>query len=479
MPKRNPPKKNKSIYEDLVFRPLKNEDGTKPSAYKDYFHQLPETTRRQRCSQFDPCPICDPEDAAYRIVFNNEDLSNAAIEACNKDQWYRFIDHLNKAEAKKGGRVKDILNPNVFIDEEIRNAMKQSFKKMNTLPAPKPKPAPPLIPSEVAPFLTDAPAGSFESIIGQEEALSELRAAIEGPIKQKELYQKYSLTHPKGALLFGPPGYGKTLFAKAAAAAELSRLYGTDNSKLISLSGTELQSGYVGETEKRIKAIFNYARAYRAHYGHPLLVFFDEAEALFPDRNSKSRRVYGYEESQVATFLAEIDGMKENGAFLLLATNRQHAIDEALLRDGRCDFKIQITRPTREAVETILRLEFEKKPIADTIEDLTFAALESLYSPHNILKEGIVVDIDFEKKKIKKEGHAFLLEHIMSGAIAASIPDRAARVAFAREVKGKGPSGVSVPDVLAAITRLFKENKPLDHSFALEEFVENLRKEHQ
>ncbi|NNW55478.1 MULTISPECIES: AAA family ATPase [unclassified Roseobacter] len=387
--------------------------------------------------------------------------------------------YLDQASREKRKMEPSKSNPSITDYDDYLDEVRKAFVSAPyTIAKPEPKPEPPAVPSEVAPFLTDAPAGSFETIIGQEEALSELRAAIEGPIKQKGLYQKYSLPHPKGALLFGPPGCGKTLFAKAAAS-ELSRLYNTNNSKLISLSGTELQSSYVGETEKRIKAIFNYARAYKAHYGHPLLIFFDEAEALFPDRNSKGRRVYGYEESQVATFLAEIDGMKENGAFLLLATNRQHAIDEALLRDGRCDFKIQITRPSREAVETILRLEFEKKPIADTIEDLTFAALESLYSPHNILKEGIIVDIDFEKKKIKKEGQAFLLEHIMSGAIAASIPNRAARVAFAREVKGEGPSGISIPDVLTAITRLFEENKPLDHSFALKEFVENLRKEHQ
>src|SRR5204863_180748 len=156
--------------------------------------------------------------------------------------------------------------------------------------------------------------------VGNEAALEQLRDAIQAPVKHKELYQAYGMKMPKGALLSGPPGCGKTMFARAAAS-EMKRLYG-EATEFISLSGSELQSMFIGETEARIKAIFTYAREYKAHHGHPLLVFMDEAEVLLPDRTGRIRRVASWEESQVATFLAEMDGMQESGAFVLLATNR-------------------------------------------------------------------------------------------------------------------------------------------------------------
>src|SRR5690606_17531596 len=161
---------------------------------------------------------------------------------------------------------------------------------------------------------------------------------------------------PKGAMLSGPPGCGKTMFAKAAAA-EMKRLYG-EEVEFISISGSSLQSMFIGETEARISAIFTFAREYRAYRGHPLLVFMDEADVLLPDRTGRVRRVASWEESQVATFLAEMDGMQESGAFVLLATNRPEVIDQAVLRDGRCDFKIVVKRPTRDALQIILEKNF-------------------------------------------------------------------------------------------------------------------------
>lgn len=329
-------------------------------------------------------------------------------------------------------------------------------------------------------WLIKAPDQNFDDIIGNEEALAQLKDAIQAPVKHRNVYQAYGMKMPKGALLSGPPGCGKTMFARAAAS-EMRRLYG-DKVEFICVSGSELQSSYVGQTEKHIKAIFTFAREYSIYHGHPLLVFMDEAETLLPDRTGRIRYVYSWEESQVATFLAEMDGIQESGAFLLLASNRPEVIDSAVLRDGRCDFKITIQRPTFASVEAILQKSFKGILTGqDHVNDLVFAALESLYDPHRIIIEAHAfrlglkdkgLQISPENLKLEVKDKHFLLAHIISGAIAVSIPARAKRWAFARDKLGDVARGVTVQDVIRAVDNLFEENKKLDHSYALEEFTQ-------
>jgi len=326
---------------------------------------------------------------------------------------------------------------------------------------------------KVKDWIVPAPAQAFDDIVGNEAALEQLRDAIQAPVKHKALYEAYGMKMPKGAMLSGPPGCGKTMFARAAAA-EMKRLYG-DAAEFVSVSGADLQSMFIGETEARIKAIFVFAREYLAYRGHPLLVFMDEAEVLLPDRTGRIRRVASWEESQVATFLAEMDGMQASGAFVLLATNRPEVIDQAVLRDGRCDFKIVVQRPTAEAVEAIVRTNFAGAPIAEDakLEDLVFAAVESLYDPHKIILYAHTLRMQFgggEAPKVEHTEKHFLLEHIVSGAIAASIPGRAKRFAFTRDKADGIARGITVNDVVQAVNAVFEENRTLDHAFALNEF---------
>jgi SpoVK/Ycf46/Vps4 family AAA+-type ATPase len=324
-------------------------------------------------------------------------------------------------------------------------------------------------------WISSAPEQAFDDIVGNDDALAQLRDAIRAPVEHKELYDAYGMKMPKGALLSGPPGCGKTMFARAAAS-EMKRLYG-EGVEFISISGSELQSMYVGETEGRIKAIFTFAREYKAHHGHPLLVFMDEAEVLLPDRTGRVRRVASWEESQVATFLAEMDGIHESGAFVLLATNRPEVMDQAVLRDGRCDFKITVKRPTREAIETILAKNFAGVLLGDDGADtLVFAALESLYNPHRVILEchALLAMFGADGLKVETKDRHFLLEHVVSGAMAASIPQRAIRYAFARDKANGCAKGVLAADVVAAVKDIFEENRGLDHSFALEEFRREL-----
>jgi SpoVK/Ycf46/Vps4 family AAA+-type ATPase len=327
-------------------------------------------------------------------------------------------------------------------------------------------------------WLVAAPAQSFDDIVGNEDALNQLRDAIQAPIKHKELYESYGMKMPKGALLCGPPGCGKTMFARAAAS-EMKRLYG-ETTEFLLVAGSSLQTMYVGQTEAYIRAIFDFAREYKAYRGHPLLVFMDEAEVLLPDRTGRIRRVAPWEESQVSTFLAEMDGVTESGAFVLLATNRPEVIDQAVLRDGRCDFKITVKRPTHQAIEVILQKTFAGILTKEPVESLVMAAVEGLFDPHKVLMEAHAIGIDFEKQKLKDfHNKHFLLEHIVSGAMATSIPARAKRYAFARDRDSGTITGVQVMDVIRAVNDLFEENKRLTHEFALNEFREQFMIEAQ
>ena len=331
--------------------------------------------------------------------------------------------------------------------------------------------------AHVANWLIKSDDQVFDDIVGNGEALGQLRDAITAPVVHKELFEAYGMKTPKGALLFGPPGCGKTMFARAAAS-EMRRLYG-DKVEFLSIAGAELQGMYVGQTEKWIKQIFAFAREYKAHHGHPLLVFIDEADAILPDRTSRVRRVTHYEESQVATFLAEMDGVRESGAFVLLATNRPEAIDAAVLRDGRCDFKIEVKRPNAEAIEAILTKAFAKEQrLVASVSDLIFAATESLMDPSKVIVEARMIKVG-QGTLEDVGGRAFLLEHIVSGAMVASIPSRAKRHAFTRDkVTGK-IIGITVADVLSAVNDLFVENKGLDHTFAFQSFMRETQEQFQ
>lgn len=334
---------------------------------------------------------------------------------------------------------------------------------------------------KVEKWISKAPDQQFDDIIGNDEALGQLRDAIEAPKKHKKIYEAYGMRMPKGALLSGPPRCGKTMFARAAAS-EMKKLYKSKKGdvEFISISGSELQSPYVGVTESYIKAIFDFAREYKAYYGHPLLVFMDEAEVLLPDRTGRVRRVSPWEESQVATFLAEMDGMQESGAFMLLATNRPEVIDQAVLRDGRCDFKITVKRPTQEAVQVILERNFKGILAKDPVEDLVFAALESLWDPHKILVEFHAIKATLKEQGFEISDHHqkhFLLEHIVSGAMAAGIPHRAIRYAFARDKLDGEALGVTVADVVTAVNDVYEENKGLEHEFAMQDFRNDFFKE--
>lgn len=405
------------------------------------------------------CAQCNPETAAMARG------GTVTGRSSGRGYEYRMIEEIMRG---RGG---------IFTIDSLSDMIGREFTAR--IPA-EPKNQPPAsytaARKEVEDYICSVPNQSFDDIIGNEDAIGQLIDAIRAPVTHKELYEKYGMKMPKGALLSGPPGCGKTMFARAAAA-EMAKLYGTKDKEFefLSLAGSELQSMYVGQTEAEIKALFTFAREYKAYHGYPLLIFMDECEVILPDRTGRVRRLAPWEESQVATFIAEMDGMQESGAFMLLATNRPEVIDQAVLRDGRCDFKITVKKPTVEAIEVIVRKNFDGCFMKDSLEDLVFAAVESLHDPHKIIVEFHALGINLEATEIKdvlkdvKQKH-FLLEHIVSGAMAASIPARATRYAFARDKANGTVEGITTADVVACVNDLWIENRGLEHSFALNEF---------
>jgi proteasome-associated ATPase len=319
---------------------------------------------------------------------------------------------------------------------------------------------------KVKQWLVTEAGDSFADLHGNEEALAQLKQAISAPVENAELFAAYGMTPPKGAVLFGPPGNGKTMFARAVAGMQ-AKLYKRKVCFLV-INAANIQTGYVNGAEENLEAVYGFADDYFADTGRQLLIFFDEADAAFPPRSGKS---YRYEAATVNAILAHLDGAKKTTAFTIFATNAVDGLDEALLRDGRIDYKVEVKRPTQEAAEKIRAAAICKLPkIAASTGDLLFAGMESLYDPAWVLEDAMGLSIRGGEiaHKIPK---AFLLSHIVSGAMIVSIPERAKRHAFARDLAANTVTGVQVGDMLAAVQEVFNENKNLPHETAKNEFA--------
>lgn len=305
-------------------------------------------------------------------------------------------------------------------------------------------------------ILTNTHKTRWTDVIGNDEAKAALIAAVETPIKHSDLFARYNKTPARGILLSGPPGCGKTMLAKAVAG-ELSRLHGKTQEMLL-LNGPEIQSPYIGKTEKTIRELFTYAREYQQHRGHPLVIFIDEADSLFPVRGTG----YRYEDSQVAAFLSEMDGLKQASAFVILATNRPETIDAAVKRPGRIDRLIQIKRPDREHANILLHklLSVALMPGEDK-NAIVANCLDDLFRDSPIASGSAI------SGKYIKRWHVTLADTISSAAIVGLV-ERAKEFALSRDIPTGVFSGLTLPDFKNAIKDMRKEAAQVDSTTVLE-----------
>ena len=297
----------------------------------------------------------------------------------------------------------------------------------------------PVVRSEVEELvLEEVPDVGYGDIGGLGEQIELIRDAVELPFLHPDLYREHRLTPPRGVLLYGPPGCGKTLIAKAVAASLGAG--GRGEAYFLNIKGPQLLDKYVGETERRIRVIFARARE-KAATGVPVVVFFDEMDSLFRTRGSG--RSSDVETTVVPQMLAEIDGVDElDNVVVIGATNREDMIDPAILRPGRLDVKIRIGRPDRDGAAA--------QGAADALID---QVVEALYTRRRATE---MVELT------RSDGQVEILHvaDLVSGAMLANIVDRAKKAAV-KDLVTNGRRGLTSEHLRRAVIEEIMENEGL------------------
>ncbi|WP_175557503.1 proteasome ATPase [Raineyella antarctica] len=303
-------------------------------------------------------------------------------------------------------------------------------------------------------ILEETPDVAYEDIGGLGPQIEQIRDAVELPFKHRELFGTYDLTPPKGILLYGPPGCGKTMIAKAVAHSLSGEGGAEGRSYFFNIKGPQLLNKYVGESERQIRVVFQRARD-KATTGAPVVIFFDEMESIFRTRGTGLSS--DVETTIVPQLLAEIDGVEQLANVIVIgASNREDMIDPAILRPGRFDVKVRIRRPDRAAARDIFtRYLSDRVPIraGESREVMVAAALDRLYATDASAE---VFEITYASGATATIRYGDLA----SGALIESIVARAKKLAI-KEVLAGGPTGVSTEQLLRATQIQFADHTDL------------------
>jgi proteasome-associated ATPase len=321
-------------------------------------------------------------------------------------------------------------------------------------------------------ILEEVPDISYQDIGGLADQIEQIRDAVELPYLHADLFAEHQLKPPKGILLYGPPGCGKTLIAKAVAnslAKKVAEVTGRSSGRsyFLNIKGPELLNKYVGETERQIRLIFQRAKE-KSGEGVPVIVFFDEMDSIFRTRGSGVSS--DVENTIVPQLLSEIDGVEQlKNVIVIGASNREDMIDPAILRPGRLDVKIKIERPDSEAARDIFsKYLVPSLPLADEVVEaatgdrqqaLTRIIDEAVHRMYSDAEENRFLEVTYANG----DKEILYFKDFNSGAMIENIVNRAKKVAIKRFLE-TGRKGIIAADLFTAVTDEFKENEDLPNT---------------
>jgi proteasome-associated ATPase len=322
-------------------------------------------------------------------------------------------------------------------------------------------------------LLEEVPDITYADVGGLDEQIEAIADAVELPYLHQELFAEHRLPAPKGILLYGPPGCGKTLIAKAVANSLAQKVAdtmgeGKGRSYFINIKGPELLNKYVGETERQIRLVFQRARE-KSEEGWPVIVFFDEMDSMFRTRGSGISS--DMESTIVPQLLAEIDGVEGlKNVIVIGATNREDLIDPAILRPGRLDVKIKIERPDKRSAQQIFsRYLTTEIPLAEdevsslgggdsqaAVEKMIAATVDEMYRED---EQNRFLEVTYQNG----DKEILYYKDFSSGAMIENIVRRAKKLAIKRLIAG-GAKGVRTDDLVDSIKQEYKEHEDLPNT---------------
>lgn len=314
-------------------------------------------------------------------------------------------------------------------------------------------------------YLDVVPELPWEKVGGQQEALQAIKDAIELPLVHADLFAKFNHTTPKGFLLYGPPGCGKTLIGKATAynlTAQLKKKTGEEMKEyFMHIKGPEILNMWVGESERMVREIFATARQKRKE-GYLPFLFIDEAESILGTR--RASRFSNILSTLVPMFCTEMDGIDSlNDVVIILASNRADLIDPAIIRPGRIDRKIKVNRPTKEGAREIYKIYLsenlpydpamvtEAGGVRPAIDKLVDGLIDQQFG-HREENKFIEVTLRSGRKEVLYRGD------LISGAIISSIVERAKGLAIKRAIATMQEEGISASDLSLSLNAEYSEN---------------------